>query len=141
MCGIFAVYGSYQSNDFEEQRSKFLEILRNSTDRNEKIYAERQLVALEEQKLSSISQDEQFYLRMNPEDYEVVLDLHREHNRGLRELNSLDDPDGAAGRGPGRLPRDSQRRIAAADRVPCRRLPSTQAVPMPFTRIHSTRTQ
>tara|TARA_A100001515_G_scaffold37311_1_gene29346 strand:+ start:389 stop:5623 length:5235 start_codon:yes stop_codon:yes gene_type:complete len=81
-----------------QQRTKFLEILRNSTDRNEKIYAERQLVALEEQKLSSISQDEQFYLRMNPEDYEAVLDLHREYNRGLRELNSLDDPDGAAGK-------------------------------------------
>ncbi len=79
-----------------QQRTRFLEMLRNSTDRNEQIYAERQLVALEEQKLSSIAADEQFYLRMNPEDYETVLNLHRDYNSKLRQLNTLEDPNGDA---------------------------------------------
>jgi hypothetical protein len=81
-----------------QQRTKFLEILRNSTDKNEQIYAERQLVALEEQKLSTMSADEQFYLRMNPEDYENILNLHRDYNSKLRQLNSLEDPNGDAGK-------------------------------------------
>ena len=81
-----------------QQRTKFLEILRNSKDRNEQIYAERQLVSLEEQKLSTMSADEQFYLRMNPEDYENILTLHRDYNSKLRQLNSLDDPAGDVGK-------------------------------------------
>ena len=50
-----------------QQRTKFW---RSSTvkDKNEQIYAERQLVA--RTKLSTMVTDEQFYLRMNPEDYE-----------------------------------------------------------------------
>ena len=81
-----------------QQRTKFLEILRTSKDKNEQIYAERQLVALEEQKLSTMSADEQFYLRMNPEDYENILTLHRDYNSKLRQLNSLEDPKSEVGK-------------------------------------------
>ena len=81
-----------------QQRTKFLEILRTSKDRNEQIYAERQLVALEEQKLSTMSADEQFYLRMNPEDYENILTLHRDYNTKLRQLNSLEDSNSEVGK-------------------------------------------
>ena len=81
-----------------QQRTKFLEILRNSKDRNEQIYAERQLVTLEEQKLSTMSADEQFYLRMNPEDYENILTLHRDYNTKLRQLNSLEDSSSEVGK-------------------------------------------
>lgn len=81
-----------------QQRTKYLEIFRNSKNRNEKIYAERMLVELEEQKLSTMTADESFYLRMNPEDYENVVSLHREYNSNLRQLNQLDDPDSAIGK-------------------------------------------
>lgn len=81
-----------------QQRTKYLEIFRNSKNRNEKIYAERMLVELEEQKLSTMAADESFYLRMNPEDYENVVSLHREYNSNLRQLNQLDDPDSAIGK-------------------------------------------
>lgn len=81
-----------------QQRKKYLEILRNSTDKNEQIHAERMLVDLEEQRLSTMAADEQFYLRMNPEDYENIVGLHREYNSKLHQLNSLDDPNSAVGR-------------------------------------------
>ena len=83
-----------------QQRKKYLDTIRNSKNPNspEAIQAERMLVDLEEQRLSTMTADESFYLRMNSEDYENVVNLHREYNSKLRQLNQLDDPDSAIGK-------------------------------------------
>mgnify|MGYP003669672063 CR=1 FL=1 len=81
-----------------QQRTQYLETLRNSKDNNAVIHAERMLVQLEEQKLSTMAADESFYLRMNPEDYETIVGLHRDYNSLLRQLNQMDDPDSPMGK-------------------------------------------
>jgi hypothetical protein len=85
-----------------QQRTKFLEILRDPEgkySRNDKIYAEQQLVRLEEQRLSTVAADENFYLRMNPEDYDNVVDLHREYNSIQRQLMKMEDPNSELAKG------------------------------------------
>ena len=85
-----------------QQRNKFLKILRDPEgrySRNDKIYAEQQLVRLEEQRLSTVAADENFYLRMDPEDYENVIDLHREYNSIQRQLMKMDDPNSELAKG------------------------------------------
>ena len=83
-----------------QQRKALLETIRKSKDPNsaEAIQAERMLVEIEEQRLSTMTTDENFYLNMNPEDYNAIVDLHRSYNTKLRQLNQLDDPDSAIGR-------------------------------------------
>ena len=83
-----------------QQRKVLLETIRKSKDPNsaEAIAAERMLVDLEEQRLSTMTTDENFYLNMDPEDYHAIVDLHRSYNSKLRQLNQLDDPDSPIGR-------------------------------------------
>ena len=83
-----------------QQRKRLLETIRKSDNINsaEAVQAERMLVELEEQRLSTMAADERFYLNMNPEDYEVVVDLHRVYNTKLRQLNQLNDPESSIGK-------------------------------------------
>ena len=76
----------------QQQRSQLLKTLRESTDSKETVVAERMLVDLERQSISKSQRDESFYRDMNPEDYNSILEIHREFNRKYAERSSIEDP-------------------------------------------------
>lgn len=76
----------------QQERTQLLKIIREKPNTKEAFAAERMLVDIENKVAASNMADEEFYTRMNPEDYSDIVNLHKEFNKKFAERTALEDP-------------------------------------------------
>lgn len=76
----------------QQERSQLLKVIRDKPNTKEAFTAERMLVDIENKMAASNLADEEFYTRMNPEDYSEIVNLHKKFNSKYAERTALDDP-------------------------------------------------
>ena len=76
----------------QQERSQLLKVIREKPNTKEAFAAERMLVDIENKMAANNMADEEFYTRMNPEDYSEIVNLHKEFNKKYSERTALDDP-------------------------------------------------